>query len=101
SHPLTLLLLGDYAGLLRQMGEVTRAESVIRQTIERGRHSPLYWHPVSVDAFLELGDLVLNQKHDSKEAEKLYREALRIAERIHKQDRLAKAHQRLQALLRS
>jgi tetratricopeptide (TPR) repeat protein len=100
-HPLTILVLGDYAGLLRQMGELSEAEATLRKAVELGRNSPLYWHPVAVDAILELGDHVLRQKGDAEEAEALYREAVHIADSIGKRDYRERARKKLTDLLTS
>jgi tetratricopeptide (TPR) repeat protein len=100
SHPLYLLLLGDYAGLLRHKGDLAGAEKAIRQAIELGRDSPLYWHPVAAEAILQLADLVLRERRDPVEAEKLYREALNIAKGINKKELIEKAQKRLDDMLR-
>ena len=87
-HPITGLLLGSLAGLLREKGDVAAAETAIREALDIGRHSPLRWHPQMIEGLKGLGDHVF-ARGDLQEAEELYREALAIARfRLTKDHRL-------------
>ena len=49
-HPLTAMMMGNLAGLLRQKGEMVEAEKLIREALDIGRHGPLRRHPMMADA---------------------------------------------------
>ncbi len=99
-HPLCLLALGDYAGLLRQKGDVAGGEQAIRKALAAARRSPLRYHPAMIEGLVELADHV-RQRQDLAEAEQLYREALTVARRNNKQDKVDQVRGKLIELLRS
>jgi tetratricopeptide (TPR) repeat protein/tRNA A-37 threonylcarbamoyl transferase component Bud32 len=87
-HPITALLLGSLAGVLREKGDLAAAETAIREALDIGRHSPLRWHPQMIEGLNQLADHLF-ARGDVQEAEKLYREALAIARfRLTKEHRL-------------
>jgi tetratricopeptide (TPR) repeat protein len=92
-HPITALILGNLAGLLRKKADIARdqgdaprsqrlyqeAEQTLREALDIGRSSPLRWHPQMIEALNQLADHLRN-RGDVQEAERLYREALSLAE---------------------
>jgi tetratricopeptide (TPR) repeat protein len=76
-HPITAMVMGNLAGLLRQKGDLASAEKYIREALDIGRQGPLRWHPMMADAIIQLADYVQDREGD-KEAEQLYREAVAI-----------------------
>jgi eukaryotic-like serine/threonine-protein kinase len=76
-HPITAMVLGNLAGLLRQKGEMAEAERLIREALDIGRHGPLHGHPMMADADIQLADYVRGRE-GGKEAEQLYDEAVAI-----------------------
>jgi tetratricopeptide (TPR) repeat protein len=87
-HPITALLLGSLAGLLREKGDLAAAEKAIREALDIGRHSPLRWHPQMIEGLKQFADALFD-RGDLHEAEQLYREALAIARvRLTKDHRL-------------
>jgi len=78
-HPLLAMLLGDMAGLYREMGDLGSAETLIREALEIGRRTiPL--HPAMIEGLTSLADEMFRQKRFD-EAERLYIEAIEIARR--------------------
>src|SRR5262249_20434692 len=98
-HFLVVILRGDLAGLLRQKGDLSGAEQEIRQALEIGRRTVLRGHPLMIQALLELGDFE-RARGQSAEAEKLYREALDIAQRFDRPNLLPTIQTKLDDLLR-
>ncbi len=97
-HPLVAMLLGDFAGLQRKMGDLAGAEKSMRQALDIGRRSPLRNHPAMIQGLMELADHV-RKGGAIEEAESLYREAIDIAHQLGRSD-LARAPQsRLDDLL--
>src|SRR5262249_6049450 len=76
-HPLIGLQVGNLAGVYRQKGDLVMAERMIREGIDIARPTALRSLRMVVDAIKQLADYVA--KRDRKEAEALYREALRYA----------------------
>jgi tetratricopeptide (TPR) repeat protein len=98
-HPLRIMALADYAGILKQAGDIEASLSAIREALELGRQSPLYFHPGTIDSLRELADFLHGQgEHD--EAERLYREAIQIARKTGQQARLERLTTTLTARLR-
>jgi tetratricopeptide (TPR) repeat protein len=89
-HPITAMLLGSLAGLLRQKGDLSGAEIAIRKALDIGRLSPMRWHPQMIEGLNQLADHVSAQGA-LEEAERLYVEALAIA-----RYRLPKKHPKYQ-----
>ena len=79
-HPITAMVLGNLAGLLRQKGELVEAEKLIREALDIGRRGPLRWHPMMADAVIQLADYV-RDRDGGKEAVQLYAEAVAILRR--------------------
>jgi serine/threonine protein kinase/tetratricopeptide (TPR) repeat protein len=96
-HPWCIILLADYAGLLRQNGEDADAEKAIREAIELGRHSPIRWHPAAIGAAVELADALRDQRK-FEEAEQLYREALDIVGQLQWQPKVVQIQAKLAEL---
>jgi tetratricopeptide (TPR) repeat protein len=78
-HPILAMLLGDMAGLYRDMGDLRRAEELIREALEIGRRTiPL--HPLMIEGLASFaGEMVRQNRID--EAERLYLEAIQIGKR--------------------
>ncbi len=77
-HPMYILALGDYAGLLKEMNRFDEAEVVLAQVITLYRRSPLRDHPLVLPTFPVYADFML-QRGKPKEAEAALREALALA----------------------
>jgi tetratricopeptide (TPR) repeat protein len=78
-HPILGLLLGDMAGLYREVGDLRRGEELIREALEIGRKTiPL--HPAMVEGLTALADELVRQARTG-EAEELYLEAIYIGKR--------------------
>ncbi len=99
-HPLYGLLLGDYAGMLRDKGDPVAAEAAICKALDIGRKSPLQGHPGMIDALLKYGDHLRDHGNQQK-AEQLYHEALDIAAKFGRSNLADTARQRLIDLLNS
>ncbi len=98
-HPLSILLLGDYAGLLRDKGDMEGAVRAIRQALVLGRRSPIRWHPAGIDARLQLGDYERG-RGNATEAERLYTEAAEVARAVNRPEQVRDAEGRLAELRR-
>ena len=77
THPLLGLLLGDMAGMFREMGDTQEAEKCVREALAIARRM-MPGHPLMVSPLRQLGD-ELCARGDFAEAEKCYREALSLA----------------------
>lgn len=77
THPLLGLLLGDMAGMYREIGETERAEELIAEAIEIGRKT-MPTHEFMIEALVEYGKLKTGQK-EYQQAEDLLLEAYRNA----------------------
>jgi tetratricopeptide (TPR) repeat protein/tRNA A-37 threonylcarbamoyl transferase component Bud32 len=73
-HPLTVMVLGDYAGLLRDLGKMEEAEKHIQEALEMGRRV-MPNHPLMVYGLVDYGD-ALRRHERLDDAEAIYREAL-------------------------
>jgi serine/threonine protein kinase/tetratricopeptide (TPR) repeat protein len=73
-HPLLGLMLGDTAGLYREMGDLVRAEALIREALEIGRKT-FPTHPGMIEALVEFAEMLAGQGR-TEEAERLYEEAV-------------------------
>ncbi len=96
-HPISILLLGDYAGLLRQKGDLEGGVRAIRRALELGRGSPIRWHPAGIEARLQLGDYE-HRQGNLIEAAELFLEAAEIARRANRPDQIRAAEDRLNDL---
>ena len=78
-HPIVLMLMGDYAGLLRQKGDLSEAEAEIQDALARARQSPLCGHPFMIQAINELATAMRarGQPKDLEESRKLFDESLK------------------------
>lgn len=74
-HPLTAMLLGEYAGFLREQGQVQAAEARIKRAIEIGRESMASGHPLMLMGLLEYGKH-LRDAGRTTEAEERFQEVL-------------------------
>ena len=83
-HPLVAMLLGDFAGLQRSLGDLAGAEDTIRRALDIGRRS-MRNHPAMILALMELADHV-RAREAIEEAEDLYREAFDIAQQLGRPD---------------
>jgi tetratricopeptide (TPR) repeat protein len=78
-HPILAMLLGDMAGLYREIGDLRRAEEVIREALEIGRRTiPL--HPWMIEGLTSYADEMVRQGR-IEEAERLYLEAIDVGRR--------------------
>ena len=80
-HPLYLLVLGEFAGLLRDEGDPAAGEVKIRRCMELVATSPLKWHPSRIEGHLGYGDGLLKQGAPPG-SEEQYKLALMVAETI-------------------
>jgi tetratricopeptide (TPR) repeat protein len=80
SHPITLLLIGDFAGMLNASGMPEKrdeAERLIRPALDFARSSMLRGHPEMIKAIVALADELRGRNsRDRLEAAQLYNEAL-------------------------
>ena len=83
-HPAVGMLLGDFAGLQRNMGDLAGAEASIRQALDIGRRS-MRNHPAMIQGLMELADHV-RERGAIQEAESLHQEAIDIAQRLGRPD---------------
>jgi serine/threonine protein kinase/tetratricopeptide (TPR) repeat protein len=95
AHPLSLMALGDHAGYLRSIGKFDEAEVAIREAMELAKLSPLRWHPVAYDCYMELADHVRHRKKNPSEAVELYRRAMDVAQVIQHREKYDKARRYL------
>jgi hypothetical protein len=79
SHPLYIMLLGDYAGLQVKNGDPVAAEAAIKKARQLAGKSILRWHPLRLTATIEYADFLHNHGR-SNEAVAWYKEGLEIAE---------------------
>src|SRR5262249_42721002 len=78
-HPILAMLLGDMAGLYREIGDLRHAEELIREAIEIGRRTiPL--HPWMIEGLTSYADEMVRQGR-IEEAERLYLEAIDVGRR--------------------
>jgi len=78
-HPLTLLQLGNLAGLYRQKGDWVSAEQVGKEALGAIRALPGFQgQPAVVDFIMQYGDEI-RKRRSGAEAAALYHEALRYA----------------------
>ncbi|MBW3596420.1 MAG: serine/threonine-protein kinase [Planctomycetes bacterium] len=99
-HPLYLMLLGDYAGLLRQQGDTELALSTVRRALDMADRTIMRWHPAIIEALRELAQEERNRKN-YQEAERLYRRALEVARRTGRQQEADALAAQLNDLLRT
>jgi len=71
-----------FGRMLRRKGDLTRAELRLREAINFGRQRWPAGHPVTAEALLELGELLLDLSR-AREAKALLREALRLLVTAH------------------
>jgi len=76
AHPLTAMLLGDFAGLLRDAGKRKEGEQFIRQALEIGRRIMPH-HPLMIGGLNDYGD-ELRRAGKLKDARAAFEEALEI-----------------------
>jgi tetratricopeptide (TPR) repeat protein len=85
SHPLTILLMGDLAGLLEQTGKMEEAVTLVRRAMMLGEQSAMRWRLVMAEGYHKLADhLARNGNH--AEAAESYGKAAEVAKKNSKHD---------------
>ncbi len=80
-HTLSLLVLGDLAGLYKSNGQMEEAEKTIRQVLSMAKRDSSRWHPEYARATIQLG-MHVRDRGDHAEAKSLFEEALFVSQRI-------------------
>jgi tRNA A-37 threonylcarbamoyl transferase component Bud32/tetratricopeptide (TPR) repeat protein len=100
SHPLTLLMRGDYGDLLRAEGDLKGAEAAIQSVVTSAEgFAPLAHHPALIIGLLDLASFA-KSREDIESAEENYCKALEIARKTGRKKDITTIEAHLTELLR-